>query len=63
MTCLRKEGFQPFMAAQTRVRDDSRKKHAKHMLRLRRKDAIGVSETKEIVLLNSHDGANSDYRK
>jgi hypothetical protein len=56
---LRKEGFQPFMAAQTRVRDDSKREHAKHMLRLRRSDAIGVSETKEIVLLNSHDGTSS----
>ncbi|MCV5349778.1 DUF932 domain-containing protein, partial [Escherichia coli] len=33
---LQREGFQPFFACQTRVRDQSRREHTKHMLRLRR---------------------------
>ncbi|MGG9089739.1 DUF932 domain-containing protein, partial [Serratia marcescens] len=33
---LREEGFQPFYACQTRVRDESKRGHTKHMLRLRR---------------------------
>ena len=32
---LRAEGFQPFMACQTRVRHDDRREFTKHMLRLR----------------------------
>ena len=56
---LRKEGFQPFFACQTRVRDEARKGHTKHMLRLRRERQITGSEVPEIVLLNSHDGSSS----
>lgn len=33
---LQREGFEPFFACQTRVRDQSRREHTKHMLRLRR---------------------------
>ncbi len=43
---LRKEGFEPFMAAQTRVRHDDRSQ-------------INGAEANEIVLLNSHDGTSS----
>jgi len=56
---LRKEGFQPFFACQTRVRDEARKGHTKHMLRLRRENQITGSEVPEIILLNSHDGSSS----
>ncbi|WJV56212.1 DUF932 domain-containing protein (plasmid) [Pectobacteriaceae bacterium CE70] len=56
---LRKEGFQPFFACQTRVRDEARKGHTKHMLRLRREQQITSSEVPEIILLNSHDGSSS----
>ncbi|WP_223510235.1 DUF932 domain-containing protein [Rahnella sp. GSA61A] len=56
---LRKEGFQPFFACQTRVRDEARKGHTKHMLRLRRERQITGSEVPEIILLNSHDGSSS----
>ena len=35
---LQREGFQPFFACQTRVRDQSRREYTKHMLRLRRTD-------------------------
>ena len=34
LTELRKEGFQPFMVTQTRVRDEGKREHTKHMLRL-----------------------------
>jgi hypothetical protein len=56
---LRKEGFEPFMAAQTRVRHDDRREYTKHMLRLRHASQINGAEANEIVLLNSHDGTSS----
>ncbi|MFP3360851.1 DUF932 domain-containing protein, partial [Planococcus sp. SIMBA_143] len=51
---LQKEGFYPFFACQTRVRDDSRREHTKHMLRLRRHNQITGVRVPEIILLNSH---------
>jgi len=60
LDALRKEGFQPFMACQARVRDDSKVGFAKHMLRLRHQGQIESQEAvNEIVLLNSHDGSSS----
>ena len=56
---LRKEGFQPFMVTQTRVRDDGRRDFTKHMLRLRHASQINDTEANEIILLNSHDGTSS----
>lgn len=56
---LRHEGFQPFFACQTRVRDAGKRDHTKHMLRLRRHDQITGKEVPEIILLNSHDGTSS----
>ncbi len=56
---LQKEGFYPFFACQTRVRDISRREHTKHMLRLRRHDQITGIQVPEIILLNSHDGSSS----
>lgn len=56
---LRKEGFQPFMACQTRVRDEGKREHTKHMLRLRHASQINGAEANEIILLNSHDGTSS----
>ncbi|WP_433587454.1 DUF932 domain-containing protein [Providencia alcalifaciens] len=56
---LQKEGFYPFFACQTRVRDASRRDHTKHLLRLRRHDQITGSQVPEIILLNSHDGSSS----
>lgn len=56
---LRKEGFSPFMVCQTRTRDESKREHTKHMLRLRHASQIGAAEANEIILLNSHDGASS----
>ncbi len=56
---LRHEGFQPFFACQTRVRNPGRVEHTKHMLRLRREGQITGEEVPEIILLNSHDGSSS----
>lgn len=56
---LRKEGFQPFFACQTRTRDEGKREHTKHMLRLRREGEIADKEVPEIILLNSHDGSSS----
>ena len=56
---LQKEGFQPFFACQTQVRDVSRREHTKHMLRLRRHNQITGIQVPEIILLNSHDGSSS----
>ncbi|MBT9504975.1 DUF932 domain-containing protein [Rhodoferax sp.] len=56
---LRKEGFSPFMVCQTRTRDDAKRDHTKHMIRLRHASQINASEANEVVLLNSHDGSSS----
>lgn len=56
---LRKEGFQPFMVCQTRVRNEEKREHTKHMIRLRHADQIAGREANEIILLNSHDGTSS----
>ena len=51
--------FQPFMVTQTRVRDEGKREHTKHMIRLRHASQINGAEANEIVLLNSHDGTSS----
>ncbi|MBE0131172.1 DUF932 domain-containing protein [Citrobacter amalonaticus] len=56
---LQREGFQPFFACQTRVRDESKREYTKHMLRLRREGQIAGKQVPEIILLNSHDGSSS----
>ncbi len=56
---LRQQGFSPFMVCQTRVLDDAKREHAKHMVRLRHASQIDAAEANEIVLLNSHDGTSS----
>jgi hypothetical protein len=56
---LRKEGFQPFMVCQTRVRDEGQRDHTKHMIRLRHGSQIESKEANEIILLNSHNGTSS----
>ncbi|HAG1880416.1 TPA: DUF945 domain-containing protein [Salmonella enterica] len=56
---LQQEGFQPFFACQTRVRDPGRREYTKHMLRLRRAGEINGQHVPEIILLNSHDGSSS----
>ncbi|ACD21608.1 protein of unknown function DUF932 (plasmid) [Paraburkholderia phytofirmans PsJN] len=60
---LRENGFQPFMVAQTRVRDQGKKEHTKHLIRLRHADqVVGKTEANEIILLNSHDVCASQER-
>lgn len=59
LTELRREGFQPFMVCQTRVRHEERREYTKHMLRLRHASQINGAEASEIILLNSHDGTSS----
>lgn len=56
---LRREGFEPFMVCQTRVKHDDRRDFTKHMIRLRHASQINSSEANEIILLNSHDGTSS----
>ena len=56
---LRKEGFQPFMVCQTRVRNEDMRDFTKHMIRLRHADQIGGREANEVILVNSHNGASS----
>jgi hypothetical protein len=59
LTSLRREGFQPFEVVQTKVRDEGKREHAKHMVRLRHASQIEGREANEIILLNSHDGTSS----
>ena len=56
---LRKEGFQPFLATQSRARDENKRNFTKHMIRLRHANQLADKETYEIVLINSHDGTSS----
>ncbi|MFT2940659.1 DUF932 domain-containing protein [Enterobacter sp. 03-F-08-SI-ECC] len=56
---LQREGFHPFFACQSSVRDPGRREHTKHMLRLRRVGQINGQQVPEIIILNSHDGASS----
>jgi hypothetical protein len=57
---LRKEGFQPFFAAQASSRIPGKSEFTKHMLRLRHVNDIANSEgANEIILVNSHDGTSS----
>lgn len=56
---LQREGFEPFFACQSRVRDPSRREHTKHLLRLRRAGQINGQQVPEIIILNSHGGESS----
>ncbi|WP_407907701.1 DUF932 domain-containing protein [Escherichia coli] len=56
---LQREGFQPFFACQSRVRDPARREYTKHMLRLRRTGQITGQQVPEIIILNSHSGESS----
>ena len=66
VTALRKEGWQPVRAFESRVRDEEKKGYQKHMVRFRHVDALAgdapmvVGDTHpEMVLLNGHDGSSS----
>lgn len=55
---LRQEGFQPFMVAQAKCRDEGKREFTKHLVRLRHVNHITKGEANEIILLNSHDGTS-----
>jgi hypothetical protein len=55
---LREEGFQPFMVAQAKCRDEGKREFTKHLVRLRHVNQITKGEANEIILLNSHDGTS-----
>jgi hypothetical protein len=60
LTGLRREGFQPFMVAQSHSRIEGKTDYTKHMVRMRHAGHLrGDSEANEIILINSHDGASS----
>ena len=60
---LKREGFEPFMVAQSKSRIEGKTEFAKHMIRMRHvtSDANEITkpEANEIILINSHDGASS----
>ena len=60
---LKREGFEPFMVAQSKSRIEGKTEFTKHMIRMRHvsNDAsqIAKPEANEIILINSHDGASS----
>jgi hypothetical protein len=60
---LRKEGFNPVSAEQSRTRIPGKREFTKHMLRFRRDNPVVVREvgdtSAELVLINSHDGSSA----
>jgi hypothetical protein len=57
---LRKEGFEPFMVAQSKSRIEGKTDFTKHMIRMRHAAQVDAKpEANEIILINSHDGASS----
>lgn len=56
---MRKEGFLPVNAVQSRARDADKAGHTKHMIRFRREDQLAASEAREVGLVNSHDGSSA----
>ncbi len=47
------------MICQTKVRNQGKREHTKHMIRLCHANQINGREVGEIILLNSHDGTSS----
>jgi len=58
---LSKEGFKPFMAAQSKSRIEGKSEFTKHLLRLRYVGDVTrqADAANEIILINSHDGTSS----
>ncbi len=56
-----KEGFIPVQAMQAKPRQEDKFDFAKHLVRFRKRDELGLSvpESSEIILVNSHDGSSS----
>lgn len=60
ITGLRSAGFQPFEVAQSGARDEGKRGHTRHMIRLRREGMALVGDSHpEIILVNSHDGTSA----
>ena len=60
LQALATHDFLPYEVRQTKVRDQNRREHTKHMVRLRHASAdIRTGEVPEIILVNSHDGTSS----
>lgn len=61
LNTLWKEGFAPVFAAQRAFRDESKRETTKHIIRLRRRDELGLPapESNEVVIVNSHDTGSS----
>jgi hypothetical protein len=57
---LKREGFEPFMVAQSKSRIEGKSDFTKHMIRMRHAGQVAAkAEANEIILINSHDGASS----
>lgn len=56
---MRKEGFEPFMVAQSRSRIEGKSEFTKHMVRFRRQGDGYTNEAPELILVNSHDGTSA----
>jgi hypothetical protein len=61
---LRREGFEPFMVAQSHSRIEGKTEFTKHMIRMRYQGHTAGQlqakpEANEIIMINSHDGASS----
>ncbi|MCV2366958.1 DUF932 domain-containing protein [Roseateles oligotrophus] len=61
---LRREGFEPFMVAQSQSRIEGKTEFTKHMIRMRYQGHTAGQlqakpEANEIIMINSHDGASS----
>ena len=57
---LKREGFEPFMVAQSKSRIEGKTEFTKHMIRMRHAGHVTARpEANEIILINSHDGASS----
>ena len=62
ITRMRKEGFIPVAARQSKTRDESRHEFTKHMVRFRRPDQMILKMNEvfpETILLNANDGSSS----
>lgn len=57
---LRREGFDPFFATQSRTRVQGKENYTKHMLRMRHQSmANSDGQAFEIILVNANDGTSS----
>ena len=60
LRALRKEGFEPFMVAQSKSRIEGKTDFTKHLIRMRHGASVSTKpEANEVILINSHDGASS----